>query len=204
MENLNINHILNRVEIADEIKNILSTMTSSKHDLIVKKGIYIYGSPGVGKTYFVEQILRNMNYDIIKYDAGDIRNKNIIDTITKQNMSDVNVLSLLQKKKRQIAIIMDEIDGMNNGDKGGLSSLIKLIRPKKTKKQKTEDTSVNPIVCIGNYHMDKKIKELIKVCHTYELKAPTEKQMTTLFDIITPSLDTQLKSNLIKYIDGDL
>jgi hypothetical protein len=204
MENLNINHILNRVEIADEIKNILSTMTSNKHDLIVKKGIYIYGSPGVGKTYFVEQILRNMNYDIIKYDAGDIRNKNIIDTITKQNMSDVNVLSLLQKKKRQIAIIMDEIDGMNNGDKGGLSSLIKLIRPKKTKKQKTEDTSVNPIVCIGNYHMDKKIKELIKVCHTYELKAPTEKQITTLLDIITPSLDTQLKSNLIKYIDGDL
>ena len=30
---------------------------------------------------------------------------------------------------------MDEIDGMNNGDKGGINSLIKLIRPKKTKKQ---------------------------------------------------------------------
>ena len=32
---------------------------------------------------------------------------------------------------------MDDIDGMNNGDKGGINSLIKIIRPKKTKKQKT-------------------------------------------------------------------
>ena len=28
---------------------------------------------------------------------------------------------------------MDEIDGMNSGDKGGITSLIKLVRPKKTK-----------------------------------------------------------------------
>ena len=204
MENLNINHILGRTIIADEIKNILTSMTSNKNDLNVKKGIYIYGNPGVGKTFFVENILRNMNYDIIKYDAGDIRNKNIIDTITKHNMSDANVLSLLHKKKQHISIIMDEIDGMNNGDKGGLSSLIKLIRPKKTKKQKLEDISVNPIICIGNYHMDKKIKELMKVCHSYELKAPTSTQITRLLDILTPALDTELKGNLIKYIDGDL
>ena len=31
---------------------------------------------------------------------------------------------------------LDEIDGMNNGDKGAIISLIKLIRQKKTKKQK--------------------------------------------------------------------
>lgn len=204
MENLNINNILDRTKIADEIKNILSTITTTKNDLSIKKGIYIYGNPGVGKTYFVEQILKNMNYDIIKYDAGDIRNKNIIDTITKHNMSDVNVISLLQKKKQHISIIMDEIDGMNNGDKGGLSALIKIIRPKKTKKQKQEDMSMNPIICIGNYHMDKKIKELMKVCHTYELKAPTSTQITRLLDILTPCLDTELKSNLIKYIDSDL
>ena len=51
-------------------------------------------------------------------------------------MSDKNVLSLLQKKTKKIAIIMDEIDGMNSGDKGGINTLIKLIRPKKTKNKK--------------------------------------------------------------------
>jgi len=53
-------------------------------------------------------------------------------------MSDRNVLSMFTSKVKPIAILMDEIDGMNNGDKGGINALIKLIRPKKTKKQKLE------------------------------------------------------------------
>ena len=50
----------------------------------------------VAETRFVENILKELNYDIIKYDAGDIRNKSIIEMITMHNMSDTNVLSLLQ------------------------------------------------------------------------------------------------------------
>ena len=49
---------------------------------------------GSGKTEFVMDILKDLNYDIIKYDAGDIRNKSIIETITKHNMGDKNVISL--------------------------------------------------------------------------------------------------------------
>jgi SpoVK/Ycf46/Vps4 family AAA+-type ATPase len=204
MENLNINNILDRTEISNQIKNILSNFETTKHDLSIKKGIYLYGNPGVGKTAFITGILKDMNFDIIKYDAGDVRNKTIIDTITKHNMADTNVLSLLHRKKKHIAIIMDEIDGMNNGDKGGINALIKLIRPKKTKKQKLEDVSLNPIICIGNYHVDKKIKELMKVCHTFELKTPSKQQIIRLLDILTPSLDTELKQNMLNYISGDL
>jgi predicted GTPase len=83
--------------------------------------------------------LKELDYDIVKYDAGDIRNKSIIDAITNHTMADMNVVSLFHKKAKPIAIVMDEIDGMNNGDKGGINSLIRIIRPKKTKKQKTEE-----------------------------------------------------------------
>ena len=192
MENLNINHILGRTIIADEIKNILTLMTSNKNDLNVKKGIYIYGNPGVGKTFFVENILRNMNYDIIKYDAGDIRNKNIIDTITKHNMSDTNIISMFHKKKKKIAVVMDEIDGMNGGDKGGINSLIKLIRPKKTKKQKLEDSTMIPIICIGNYHIDKKIAGMMKVCTTIELQTPSNKQAENIINLLMPTLESSV------------
>ena len=79
-----------------------------------------------------------------------------------------------------MVILMDEIDGMNSGDKGGITALIKLIRQKKTKKQKSEKTIHIPIVCIGNYGMDKKIVELVKGCAAFELTPPTELQMTQL------------------------
>lgn len=87
--------------MCDQIKSFLTEFDLNKHDLTFKRGIYIYGNPGTGKTQFVENLLKDINYDIIKYDAGDIRNKSIIDTITKHNMSDKNVLSLLQKKIRK-------------------------------------------------------------------------------------------------------
>ena len=204
MESIDINSILNRNKTASEIKNFLCEFEKNKHNPIQKRGIYIYGNPGSGKTTYIENILKEQNYDIIKYDAGDIRNKSIIDTITKHNMSDKNVLSMLQKKVKKIAIIMDEIDGMNNGDKGGINQLIKLIRPKKTKKQKLEEVTLNPIICIGNYHSDKKIKELMKVCNTYELKNPSNKEIESILNILIVSVDNKIKKNLINYIQGDL
>ena len=207
METLNINQILNREADALLIKEILINFEKNKHNLTTKKGIYIYGDPGTGKTNFVLNILKQLDYDIIKYDAGDIRNKSIIDTITKHNMSDKNVMSLFHKKTQRIAIVMDEIDGMNNGDKGGINSLIKIIRPKKTKKQRLEEITLNPIICIGNYHMDKKIKELMKVCHVIELKTPTKIQMEIIISHLMPKINSSsepLKDKMIHFIQGDL
>lgn len=208
MENLNINTLLNRNDESNKIKEILKDFEANKNNLSTKRGLYIHGDPGSGKTTFIVNILKELDYDVIKYDAGDIRNKSIIDTITKHNMSDRNIMSMFHKKVKRIAIIMDEIDGMNNGDKGGINSLIKIIRPKKTKKQRLEDTTLNPIICIGNYHIDKKIKELMKVCHVIELKSPTKQQITTIVETLIPVFnklkDIENKINIINYIQGDL
>ena len=205
MESINLNKILNRDEIYNEIKEFLNTFKNNKNDVTAKRGIYIYGNPGIGKTKFITSVLKDMNYDIIQYDAGDIRNKTILENIAKQNMSDTNVLSLLLKKKKELAIVMDEIDGMNNGDKGGINSLIKLIRPKKTKKQKMEESTINPIICIGNYHIDKKINELMKVCLSIEIKTPTDIQINNILDLVLPDIKGDLKKNFVeKYIQGDL
>jgi replication factor C subunit 1 len=204
MENININKILNREDKANSIKDILNNFELNKHDLLFKKGIYIYGEPGSGKTTFITNILNELNYDIINFDAGDVRNKTVIDDITKNNMSDKNIMSLFNKNIKKIAIIMDEIDGMNNGDKGGINTLIQLIRPKKTKKQKLEKVTINPIICIGNYRIDKKIKELMKVCNVIELKVPTPQQINNIINIIFPNLDNSIQNNITNFVQGDL
>ena len=206
MEEIDINRLLDRVEEEKRIITILKNFEATKNDLSVKKGLYIYGNPGSGKTHFISSLLKKLNYDIVKYDAGDVRNKNIIDTITKHNMSNKNIMSMFNKVHKPIAIIMDEIDGMNSGDKGGINSLIKIIRPKKTKKQRLEEITNNPIICIGNFHIDKKFKELMKVCHSIELKKPTDKQISSILHNLIPStyFANDLEEELLQFIQGDL
>ena len=204
MDTIKFNELLDRTKLSQNIKDILIDFEKNKSNLLIKRSIYIYGAPGTGKTLFVMDLLKDLNYDVIKYDAGDIRNKNIIDNITKHNMSDKNVISMFHKKVRKIAIVMDEIDGMNNGDKGGINSLIKLIRPKKTKKQKAEETTFIPIICISNYHVDKKIKELMKVCQAFELKTPSSIQIKNIIKMSMPQLESELYDYIIKFIQGDL
>jgi GTPase SAR1 family protein len=200
-----MNQILERDRIAYEIKSILRSFDGNCNQITFKKGIYVYGLPGCGKTTFVINILKEMNYDVIKYDAGDVRNKSLIDTITSNNISNCNVLQKMNGITKKIAIVMDEIDGMNNGDKGGITSLIKLIRQKKTKKQKQENKTMNPIICIGNYYIDKKIRELIKVCNTFELKSPSLTQMNQITDLYIPSIrELPMKKTILSYIQGDL
>ncbi len=204
MDQLNMNQLLNRTNEEKIIKDVLINFEENKQNLLTKRGIYIYGSPGSGKSHFINKILKDLNYDVIKFDAGDVRNKTIIETITKHNMSDKNIISMFKKKVKNIAIVMDEIDGMNSGDKGGINSLIKLIRPKKTKKQKKEQITMTPILCIGNYHIDKKIREMIKICTSVELKKPTNEQVKNMIKLLMPKIDTPLIDNIVEFIQGDL
>lgn len=210
MNTLDLNTIFNRNEIATKIKHILSSFDVRYKDADFKKGIYIYGAPGTGKTRFIIDIFKELNYDVIKYDAGDVRNRSLIDTITRDNMSRHNVLDMMHGRVRKIAILMDEIDGMHKGDKGGISALVKLIRQKKTKKQKTENVTLNPVICIGNYYMDKKIKELMNVCTVFELPTPTDQQICTVFtrlfkfDGTSGTEEPPILNQMVQYAQGDI
>jgi len=189
-----LNNIFERNKTAESIKSILNAFSKDHANPTFKKGFYIYGSSGVGKTQFVIDILKSLNYDVIHYDAGDVRNKALIENIASNNISSCNVLDMMHRRIKKIAIVMDEIDGMNSGDKGGLTALIKLIRQKKTKKQKLESMTMNPIICIGNYNIDKKIKELMKVCNVFELNTPTPPQMMRLVNTFYPDMPEDKKT----------
>jgi len=199
------NDLLGRVDLSNKIKDILINFETHYNDVSFKRGIFLYGSPGTGKTCFIKSLLQEMNYDVIRYDAGDVRNKAIIEGLTSHNISNQNVLCAMKGSPKKIAIVMDDIESMNSGDKGGLTSLIKLIRQKKTKKQKLESMCVNPIICISNYYVDKKIKELIKVCYSFELSPPTLSQSLRLIETIFPkTMESNLLHSMAQYMEGDL
>lgn len=197
MQNIDYNNILNRKIYKDEIIEFLENFEKNKNQLNEKRGIYLSGDPGIGKTKFVCNLLKDCGYDVIYYDSSDMRNKNIMELITNHNMSNINVYTMFTNERKKIVIVMDDIDGMNNGDKGGINSLIKIIRPKKTKKQKLEELSMNPIICIGNNQIDKKIRELVTQCKSINLNTPTPLQIS---EILNHNLDFT-KYNIDKVLD---
>ena len=81
MLELPINTLFDRENLVKEITTILSKFDEKCQETTFKKGIYIYGSPGTGKSYFVVQLLKQLGYDSIVYDAGDVRNKSLFQTI---------------------------------------------------------------------------------------------------------------------------
>ena len=60
-----INNILERTKIKQDIKNILCEFDTRMNDIQFKKGIYIYGISGSGISYFVNSILKELNYPTI-------------------------------------------------------------------------------------------------------------------------------------------
>ena len=83
MEQLNYNTILERNQCAEKMINALKDFENNKTNKLQKRGIYIYGAPGSGKTQFATKVLENAGYDVVKYDAGDIRNRSIIENIVQ-------------------------------------------------------------------------------------------------------------------------
>ena len=197
--------ILNREEIKRDIIQKLNDFESNKHDIKnYKRGFYISGDPGSGKTHFITALLKELNYDILHYTASDVRNKTTIEKLTNDNMSSVNVISMFHKKKKKLAIVMDEIDGLNNGDKGGISALISIIRQKKTKKQQNEIISNNAIFCISTNEIDKKLKELINVTHHYKLQKPNTFQMKSIISTSCPDVSNEIHDYVVTLSQNDL
>ena len=73
--------------------------------------------------------------------------------------------------------------------------------------QKLEEMTYNPIICIGNYYTDKKMRELMKVCNIFELKTPSSQQIQSIIYSEIPKfkeLSNTYIEDIIKYIQGDL
>lgn len=200
MENIDLNSILNREKLSEHLIYLLQNIVMSD-DITTKRGIYLYGNSGIGKTTFILDLLKKNNYDAIYYDGSDLRNKTAIETIADNNISKYNVSKLLNGEQKQIVIVMDDVEGMNTGDKGGINALSKLIRPKKTKKQKLELKTTNPIICICNTHIDKKIREIMKGCHIVEIPTPTNNQIKHIHELVK---NTSIETSVLNEIKGDL
>lgn len=177
----------NEKQIA-EIREWFSSFKSGK--LETGKGLLLSGPPGTSKTSIAYAFLREYGYDIIEYNASDIRSgSQLEDSLLK-----IINTGRVEVNRKPFGIVMDEIDGMSTGDKGGMSQLIECINPqtlkvKKSKRKQLSSTSQVPvpIICICNNNRDKKILELKKECLEVLFDRPSSTQLVDVIDNVSKS-----------------
>jgi DNA polymerase III delta prime subunit len=203
MKQIDFFDLFNRNSTKDEIQKFL--MNFDVKDTSTSKGIYVIGPVGCGKTEFIKSIIKELKYDMVLYDASNSRTKNTINSIMGSKISNCNVVNMFYKSKKKIVVVMDEMDYMNGGDKGGLKEMIKYTRAKKTKKQITEPQTTSPIIYIGTNDNDKKIKELATICHVIRLEYPSNTEVKEYLKVKMPNLESDtIIETLSSYSNGNL
>lgn len=195
-----INDILQRTKIITEIKEKILAYKSFEN---IKKNLFVYGESSTGKTFLIKNIIKELNYDILYFNNINSRNKSTMDNISSGFNGNQNVIQLFHKIQKKIIIVMDDVENMSGGDKNGISSLTKIVRYKKTKKQQTEESSANQIICIGTSLQDKKMKELANSCIQFKINAPTKTQMLEIIKLLMPD-KKEYFTDILNYTNANI
>eukprot|EP00892_Ulva_mutabilis_P010717 jgi/Ulvmu1/8017/UM004_0254.1 len=178
---------------------------SQKKDMS-KKAILICGPPGIGKTTAAHIISQKCGFEIVEVNASDTRNKSdakLKDGINgklsnriKELVNNTSLYTPGAQKRRQV-LVMDEVDGMSGGDRGGVTDLIASIKVSKM-----------PIVCVCNDKYKQSMRTLRNHCIEVDWRKPTKQQVAGRLQAIARAeglaINTAVIDALVESSQGDI
>lgn len=137
------------------------------------RAIIISGPPGIGKTTAAHLAAKLEGYDILESNASDTRSKKLVENGVSDVLNNTSLLGFfagdgkkVDAHKKKIVLIMDEVDGMSAGDRGGVGALAKFCK-------KTEV----PLILICNERRLPKMKPFDFVAFDIKFQRPTVDQI---------------------------
>ncbi|VUZ93708.1 replication factor C subunit 1, putative [Plasmodium vivax] len=155
------------------------------------------GSAGIGKTTTAKIVAESSGYSVIEFNASDERNKAAVEKISEMATGGYSIASIKSRKLTKTCIIMDEVDGMSSGDKGGSAAILKLIEKTKC-----------PIICICNDRQNAKMRTLANKCYDLKFTTPNKNSVVKRLLEICKQEDIMMEPNALELLwestNGDL
>ena len=139
----------------------------------VFRAICLHGPPGIGKTTAAHLAATLENYDIVESNASDARSKKLVETGLKGVLDTTSLFGYfasdgkqVEGQKKKLVLIMDEVDGMSAGDRGGVGAMAATCRKTRI-----------PIILICNDRKLPKMKPFDTVAFDLPFRRPTVDQI---------------------------
>ncbi|TAQ87827.1 hypothetical protein B7494_g3860 [Chlorociboria aeruginascens] len=137
------------------------------------RAIIIHGPPGIGKTTAAHLAAKLAGYDVLESNASDSRSKKLVESGLSDVLNNNSLLGYfasdgkdVNQQKKKIVLIMDEVDGMSSGDRGGVGALARICK-------KTDI----PMILICNERKQPKMKPFDFVTLDIPFRRPTVEQV---------------------------
>ncbi|GAW79417.1 replication factor C subunit 1 [Plasmodium gonderi] len=155
------------------------------------------GSAGIGKTTTAKIVAESSGYNVIEFNASDERNKAAVEKISEMATGGYSIASIKSRKLTKTCIIMDEVDGMSSGDKGGSAAILKLIEKTKC-----------PIICICNDRQNNKMRTLANKCYDLKFTTPNKNSVVKRLLEICKKENVMMEPNALELLwestNGDM
>ncbi|KAJ7481567.1 replication factor RFC1 C terminal domain-containing protein, partial [Mycena latifolia] len=145
-----------------------------KSGMNIFRAVLITGPPGIGKTTSAHMVAKLEGYTPIELNASDARSKKLVEN--GMNVTNTSLDGYIAESHERdgvkitdrTVLIMDEVDGMSSGDRGGVGALNAMI-----KKSKAYNRPLHvPIICIANDRAAQKLKPLIATTFSLPFQRP--------------------------------
>jgi len=137
--------------------------------------LILYGEPGTGKTTLAHCIFSALNYDVIEINSSDSRNKKLLSEIIDTGKRSV---VFTEDGNKELGLIMDELDGLTDGESGGASTLVELTVIKDLGAGNLQVRY--PVICTTNSIKEKKLKQIMDLGILINISQPGIPELTKL------------------------